>query len=119
MRRAARVCPTIGCSNLVTGADRYCAECTRKLQRSTDARRPSAAKRGYGAAWQRIRAEHLIMEPMCCECGSMASEVDHIISLRDGGTNDHANLRSLCKPCHSRHTASQGGGFGNPRGEGA
>ena len=38
-----------------------------------------------------------------------AQEVHHIIPLADGGTHDEDNLMSLCKPCHSRITAKEGG----------
>lgn len=31
-------------------------------------------------------------------------ECDHLIPLRDGGTNAVENLRVLCKPCHQRKT---------------
>ncbi|MBX3001917.1 MAG: HNH endonuclease [Caldilineaceae bacterium] len=34
-----------------------------------------------------------------------ATEVHHIIALRDGGRNEEGNLRSLCKTCHSKRTA--------------
>jgi hypothetical protein len=27
-------------------------------------------------------------------------EIDHIIELRDGGTNEDSNLQALCLPCH-------------------
>jgi hypothetical protein len=41
-----------------------------------------------------------------------ATEVDHILAKRDGGTDDRGNLRSLCKPCHSRRTAVDQSGWG-------
>lgn len=34
-------------------------------------------------------------------------ECDHLVALRDGGTNDITNLRVLCKPCHQRKTRSE------------
>nr|WP_197408087.1 MULTISPECIES: HNH endonuclease signature motif containing protein [unclassified Guyparkeria] len=42
-----------------------------------------------------------------------ASVVDHI----DGNAhnNEPGNLAALCASCHSRKTARQDGGFGNPR----
>lgn len=33
-------------------------------------------------------------------------EVDHIVSVIDGGTDDPANLRLLCAPCHHDRTAT-------------
>ena len=34
-------------------------------------------------------------------------EVDHIVAVEDGGTDDPANLRLLCRPCHKDRTALQ------------
>jgi 5-methylcytosine-specific restriction endonuclease McrA len=34
-------------------------------------------------------------------------EVDHIVAVEDGGTDDPANLRLLCRPCHKERTALQ------------
>lgn len=74
--------------------------------------RPSAAKRGYDQKWRRIRAHFLKFKQMCAECGTTATEVDHIKPLAAGGTHKWENLRPLCKPCHSRKTSTQDGGFG-------
>jgi 5-methylcytosine-specific restriction endonuclease McrA len=38
-------------------------------------------------------------EPNCRLCGQSAVTVDHIIARRFGGTDDGANLRSLCRRC--------------------
>lgn len=75
--------------------------------------RLSAATQGYGAEWRRIRAAHLELEPDCVNCGRPGSHVDHILPRRQGGSNDHANLQTLCASCHSRKTASHDGGFGH------
>lgn len=77
-----------------------------------EAERPSAAKRGYGGKWRAVRAAFLRAHPVCA-CGAPACEVDHVVPLREGGSNARANLRALCKPCHSRKTATHDGGFGN------
>ena len=34
-------------------------------------------------------------------------EVDHIVSLENGGANDVANLVALCRDCHGRKTAME------------
>ena len=38
-----------------------------------------------------------------------AAEVHHIVPLADSGTHAWDNLRALCKRCHSRITATEGG----------
>lgn len=41
------------------------------------------------------------------KCGRVINkgEVDHIISLEDGGNNDDENLQLLCLECHLKKTA--------------
>lgn len=77
--------------------------------------RPSAAKRGYGRKWRVIRAAFLKAHPRCEACGASASEADHRTPRAAGGSDAWANLRPLCKPCHSRKTARQDGGFGHAK----
>jgi len=50
-------------------------------------------------------------EPLCRMCRdigktTLASCVDHIIPIRDGGTDARDNLQSLCATCHSGAKAS-------------
>ena len=76
--------------------------------------RPSAAKRGYGRPWRAIRAAFLKAHPFC-ECGAEAREVDHVVSLRRGGSNKPSNLRAMCKPCHARKTVEVDGALGRSK----
>lgn len=83
-------------------------------------KRRSSTKLGYGTQWRRLRAYLLNREPLCRECAEnghteLATDLDHIISKHDGGTDDPENLQPLCKPCHSRKTALEDGGFGYER----
>jgi len=74
----------------------------------------------YNGAWKRIRAEWLRQHPLCVICKqrnrlTAATEVDHVTPHR-GDRNlfyEPSNFQSLCKPCHSRKTAKEDGGFGN------
>jgi predicted kinase len=55
---------------------------------------------------------YLAAHPLCAEHlrrGQvvMASDVDHIIPKRHGGTDDEANLQALCHACHSRKTSRE------------
>ena len=46
-------------------------------------------------------------EKKCAVCGDELKkrfEIDHILPLCQGGTNDPSNLRALCQPCHSEAT---------------
>ena len=44
----------------------------------------------------------------CVKCGSTKNlEVDHKVSLANGGTNEMANLQTLCQDCNRRKGASE------------
>ena len=58
-----------------------------------------------GRPWRRLRARILLRDGYTCQsCQRVFLEhhldVDHIIPKADGGTDDPANLRTLCRPCH-------------------
>ncbi|WP_354398290.1 HNH endonuclease signature motif containing protein [Variovorax sp. OAS795] len=36
-----------------------------------------------------------------------AEQVDHILSLAEGGKDDESNLQSLCIPCHEAKTKAE------------
>lgn len=40
---------------------------------------------------------------------TQAEEVDHIVPLEQGGTDDEANLQSVCRPCHRTKTVRERG----------
>lgn len=46
-------------------------------------------------------------EPLCRRCGAEASQIDHIVPLRRGGTHAAENLQALCHSCHSRKTRTE------------
>lgn len=97
-------------------------------QAAYDQQRESRSKRGYTRAWYAsIRPAAIHRAGFKCEmCGILVvlrkaeatpytpcAEVDHI----DGNSrnNDPANLRCLCKPCHTQKTnREQGAGFIRP-----
>ena len=105
-RRLATPCSVPGCPNL---------DCQVHRRRADD-RRPSAAARGYGRRWRRLRLMKLRASPMCQVegCKQAATDVDHIEPKRDGGTDAWDNLQSLCHAHHSRKTATEGRGEAIP-----
>lgn len=72
--------------------------------------------------WKRLRKSQLMKQPLCEQCFKLdmivsATVVDHKRAhLGDLEMfYDTENLQSLCVSCHNRKTATQDGGFGNPR----
>jgi 5-methylcytosine-specific restriction protein A len=108
-----RVCNEPGCTNWTEAPK--CPECVAAKRHRSDARRPSAARRGYGATWRVIRARYLYAHPVCEDpsgCVSPSVDVDHIDGRGPSGDNSDGNLQALCHPHHSEKTALRDGGFG-------
>lgn len=63
-------------------------------------------------AWRRLRDRVLREEPDCRRCGTLSSDVDHIVALADGGQFlDRENLQALCQLCHrNKRVRTIGGG---------
>jgi 5-methylcytosine-specific restriction protein A len=75
-------------------------------------RRPGATERTRGSAWMKTRERWLRAHPLCVECerqgrASAATQLDHIIPLGDGGSDDESNYQGLCEPCHKAKTAEE------------
>lgn len=63
-----------------------------------------------GRPWRRKRDAILLRDRYTCQqCGHIGTdvEVDHIVNVAQGGTDDDANLQTLCIPCHKTKTASE------------
>ena len=112
--RAGTACPRSGCPGIVrAGVCTRCGPLRVRVQREHDERRGTAASRGYGGRWQRVRAMYLRAHPLCVQCQregrvTAATDVHHIQKRRDGGPDMAENLMALCHACHSKVTASGG-----------
>ena len=63
-----------------------------------------------GRPWRRLKAKiHLrdLYTCQCCGLVTMELELDHIVNVAQGGTDDESNLQSLCSPCHLKKTISE------------
>ena len=66
-------------------------------------------KRITGRRLQRIRKQVLGEHPICVACKAkgrvtVATQVDHIVALVNGGEDDHDNRQALCDECHEAKT---------------
>ena len=79
-----------------------------------DPSRGSSSERGYGWQWQQTRKRILSRDKglcqVCIKVGKFrpGRDVDHIVHKADGGTDDDANLQTICPACHKAKTAQEG-----------
>lgn len=111
-----KVCNAKGCPILVDQGVRLCLSCSLHAEQ----RRGTSTARGYDRRHRRrFREGVLARDPICVMCLRRPStEADHYPRskrelIADGlDSNDPRYGRGLCKPCHSRETAThQPGGF--------
>ncbi len=111
--RLPRACSVQGCPGIVR--EQVCSTCG-PIKRPED-RRGSSAERGYGGAWQRLRARYLLRHPLCERCKAKgltvpAIEVHHVRYEGEGKRRTLVSmddLESLCRACHES-TKQRGGG---------
>lgn len=92
----------------------------------------SRHKRGYGSAWDKLRAQVLKRDGYLCQCAeckggalrlTVANEVDHVVSkaawLRQyrtmTGVDGPSNLQAIGRECHKRKTIEETGKTFTPR----
>jgi hypothetical protein len=72
--------------------------------------RPSAGRRGYDAAWQRLRAAFLKQNPLCFApgCNQAATIADHVVPIAVDASRrlDWSNLRPCCATHHNILTSN-------------
>lgn len=115
--RAGKLCAHPGCQRIVDTGNRYCTVHTkqnkRKRKRQPD-QRESAAKRGYGSEWRKVR-EEVLQDWGIPKDQWSKYDVDHILSYDPDKEPDHRKY-TLIPRVHSEHskkTVKYDGGFGN------
>lgn len=112
LRSIPAACAYPGCSAITR--ERYCPEHARERNRRKQENRRSDDRMYSQQWWRRLRQMVLRREPWCRMCRAEgrftpATEVDHIVPVSKGGTNEMDNLQALCKSCHSKKTARDTG----------
>lgn len=96
----SRLCLEPRCAGAATYRGR-CAQHARQRERQTH---PN--KHIYNSArWRRTRRKQLHLHPLCAVCGRVATDVDHIVPIENGGPVwSFENLQSLCATHHGEKT---------------
>lgn len=98
-----RPCRQPGCGELLDGStpSPYCPlHSPEREYRRRGNRSAYQTKR-----WRLVRKRKLAKDPLCVECGKLATEVDHIVPVEDGGSMwSEDNHQSMCQSCHGRKT---------------
>ncbi|HEY7767367.1 HNH endonuclease signature motif containing protein [Longimicrobium sp.] len=104
MPKPMRTCNTPGCPALTR--EPYCPDHRKEVQRRGDTK-TDEERRFYGSArWQKTRARHRRLHPLCAECERQGyvkagDMVDHIVPMREGGDPwDPVNHETLCNTHH-------------------
>lgn len=113
-KAAPKPCTRAGCGVIVRDGSSRC-EAHKVIEGSfADRRRGTRQQRGYGQAWERVRAQVLVRDgglcQVCADAGRITpncNEVDHIVNKAAGGTDDLDNLQTICKPCHRAKTTAE------------
>ena len=114
-KAAPTPCRHPGCPALVHDKTGYCeahAKYRHGWERHHQGR--TAAQRGYGNEWRKLRAQILRRDghlcQICLSIGSYtkATEVDHITPKAMGGDDSPSNLQAICRDCHRLKTAAEG-----------
>ena len=106
--RAPKHCGITGCTQLVRPGQR-CPEHRTGWATSLPT---ASSKRTNTTHWKQQRAKALQRDNHQCvirgpRCTITATEVDHIISVANGGTDELHNLASTCHNCNTHKTARE------------
>ena len=68
-----------------------------------EAKRPTAADRGYDWAWRVLARRVVEAQPWCSYCAATEDlSADHVIPKAKGGTDDWSNLTTACMSCQRK-----------------
>ena len=101
-----KLCSTAGCGERPV----YRGHCQRHARRQEQARNTKRTdkRKVYNSKRWRILRRHILFNQPLCKCGELATDVDHIQPLDQGGAPFAlANVQPMCKSCHSAKTKTE------------
>ena len=61
------------------------------------------------SAWRKTRNAFIAVNPLCIECGGIATVADHKKRVADGGDKlSWSNLQPMCASCHNKKDNNAG-----------
>lgn len=110
-----KYCSHAGCGNLVLFNQRYCERHAKDRYVPQERQRATQPyfKLYHSIRWRETSKAYRAANSLCEEClkhgkQSLATSVDHIQALKDGGNPwDYGNLQSLCARCHNNKTVRE------------
>ena len=96
-----RPCNHPGCGRPTS--ERFCQEHAQRERQQYEARRGSAAERGYDGTWTKLRKLKLSADPLCERClrrGRVVASMEVHHKDKNPWNRCWENLESLCMPCH-------------------
>ncbi len=121
MTEILKECSAPGCHTLIPRGRRHCEDHEKAEMRAYNRSRRADPNRDdsfySSASWRATRAAFLARHPLCELCQregriTAATIADHRIARHEGGSNDQANLRSLCSHHHSLRHGADGSRWG-------
>lgn len=105
--RAPKLCAYPTCGEIVPNGQRHCRDHKREPWKTAAPTASASAINRPG--WKKLRAAVLKRDRHQCQirgsrCTTIATQVDHVVEVADGGTDDMSNLQSCCTPCHLTKT---------------
>jgi 5-methylcytosine-specific restriction protein A len=100
--------PGARCPKLARAGNSRCPDHAREYERA----RPSRLR---GRRLQELRRRVFAEQPVCAICAAtrpwhlqgMSVELDHIVPVSQGGTDERSNVRGICAEHHREKSASE------------
>ncbi|MBC7201924.1 MAG: HNH endonuclease [Pusillimonas sp.] len=85
----------------------------KRITQRHEVERPNYGQGRGGRPWRRKRERILKRDGYMCQCPEckgikrIAHEVDHVLPISQGGTDDDSNLQAINRDCHKAKTQAE------------
>ncbi len=108
MPRAPKMCGAEICSSIVPSGTKYCERHRREKQwRGGDSRR-SGTTAHKARRLRVLRRDNYFCQLRYEGCTQLATDVDHVVPLAEGGADSDSNCAASCSSCHTKKSSIEG-----------